>query len=95
MILQKKEKPSSKSVMAKSCPVYWPHNKGIINLNFRTQEVVILPGFFEQYIGFAIAALFFVIAVSAVLFLYYFLAKRRFGGTVKVGSQADTDKTRD
>jgi len=43
--------------------------------------------FFEQYTGFAIAGLFFVIIVSVVLFLYYFLAKRRFGGTIKVGSR--------
>jgi hypothetical protein len=45
-----------------------------------------LPGFLDQYIGFTIAALFFVLAVSAVLFLYYFLAKGRFGGTVKLAT---------
>lgn len=48
-----------------------------------------MPGFFDQYIGFTIAALFFVLAVSAVLFLYYFLARRRFGGTVKAGGRSD------
>ncbi|MDD4335331.1 MAG: hypothetical protein PHY77_06965 [Desulfotomaculaceae bacterium] len=48
-----------------------------------------MPGFFEQYIGFAIAALFFVITVSAILFLYYFLAKKRFGGMVKAGGRPD------
>lgn len=54
-----------------------------------------MPGFFDQYIGFTIAALFFVLAVSAVLFLYYFLAKRRFGGTIKLGGRPDMDKPRD
>ncbi|MFX4261540.1 hypothetical protein ACOBQJ_04985 [Pelotomaculum propionicicum] len=48
-----------------------------------------MPGFFDQYIGFSIAALFFVLAVSAVLLLYYFLARRRFGGTIKAGGRSD------
>lgn len=46
-----------------------------------------MPGFNDQFIGFGIAALFFVLAVSAVLFLYYFLARRRFGGTIKLGDK--------
>lgn len=54
-----------------------------------------MPGFLDQYIGFTIAALFFVLAVSAVLFLYYFLAKGRFGGTVKIGDQSDPNSPRD
>lgn len=54
-----------------------------------------MPGFLDQYIGFTIAALFFVLAVSAVLLLYYFLAKRRVGGTIKIGDETDFNRDRD
>jgi ABC-type uncharacterized transport system permease subunit len=54
-----------------------------------------LPGFFDQNIGLAIAALFFILAISVVIFIYYFLARRRFGGTVKAGGKSDINGSRD
>lgn len=53
-----------------------------------------MPGFFGQHTGLTVAALFFVLVVSAVLFLYYFPARRRFGGTIKAG-RSDMNGPRD
>ncbi|MEG3070315.1 MAG: hypothetical protein HQP61_08055 [Peptococcaceae bacterium] len=51
--------------------------------------------FFEQYIGFAVAALFFVITISVILFFYYFLSRRRLGSTIKLGSRPDFKEPED